>query len=580
MKWLVSLFVILAVSYPGLVSAETNMGKRTLKPSPNLGWSFSTATKIPIQSGGRVKPLDSFAREMVLFETGSRSFEGWNPIEMLFSMLSMPEAWQDYRFIQVSREDVRRQVGLDKDRTRFSPRELIGNPLLARYARSSVDQEQRASMPIADSEKSSPREQELNRVFERLSIFKQIISGESLSVIPNSNAALPWTTLASGVASADPIRNSFIQMVQAYQRGDEARFESASSEARAAIEARIPAWTNSARSRMEVEAFYSHARPFLWSWILYCLASLIWIAGLRRKRAWRLSAFGATGAAAFVQVLGISMRCYVAGRPPVTNMYESIIWVSLGVVAFASVLYAIHRQGITLLVANVLATFGLIAADSAPAMMDPSLNPLVPVLRSNYWLTIHVLTITLGYAAFALTLGLANVSLFHFLRSDRPGAKFKIASMNQLTYRAMQFGVVLIAAGTILGGVWADYSWGRFWGWDPKEVWALIVLLCYLVILHGRFAGWVGQFGFAVSSVISFLSVLMAWYGVNFVLGVGLHSYGFSSGGFGAISTFVALQLFYVGIVAWVYKRHKNLSSAVIFPAAADGTKLDGAGLL
>jgi ABC-type transport system involved in cytochrome c biogenesis permease subunit len=95
----------------------------------------------------------------------------------------------------------------------------------------------------------------------------------------------------------------------------------------------------------------------------------------------------------------------------------------------------------------------------------------------------------------------------------------------------MQVGVLLIAAGTILGGVWADYSWGRFWGWDPKEVWALITLLIYLVPLHGRFAGWVSTFGLVFASVVCFLSVVMAWYGVNFVLGVGLHSYGFVEGG-------------------------------------------------
>jgi ABC-type transport system involved in cytochrome c biogenesis permease subunit len=95
----------------------------------------------------------------------------------------------------------------------------------------------------------------------------------------------------------------------------------------------------------------------------------------------------------------------------------------------------------------------------------------------------------------------------------------------------MQIGVLLVATGTILGGIWADASWGRFWGWDPKEVWALITLLVYLVPLHGRFAGWVSTFGLVVSSVVCFGSVVMAWYGVNFVLGVGLHSYGFSEGG-------------------------------------------------
>ena len=106
-----------------------------------------------------------------------------------------------------------------------------------------------------------------------------------------------------------------------------------------------------------------------------------------------------------------------------------------------------------------------------------------------------------------------------------------IKPLSNFIYRAMQVGVLLIAAGTILGGVWADYSWGRFWGWDPKEVWALITLLVYLVPLHGRFAGWVNTFGLVVASVVCFLSVVMAWYGVNFVLGVGLHSYGFTEGG-------------------------------------------------
>ena len=106
-----------------------------------------------------------------------------------------------------------------------------------------------------------------------------------------------------------------------------------------------------------------------------------------------------------------------------------------------------------------------------------------------------------------------------------------VKPLSNFIYRAMQVGVLLVAAGTILGGVWADYSWGRFWGWDPKEVWALITLLVYLIPLHGRFAGWVSTFGLVAASVVCFLSVIMAWYGVNFVLGVGLHSYGFVEGG-------------------------------------------------
>jgi ABC-type transport system involved in cytochrome c biogenesis permease subunit len=128
----------------------------------------------------------------------------------------------------------------------------------------------------------------------------------------------------------------------------------------------------------------------------------------------------------------------------------------------------------------------------------------------------------------------------------------KIKPLANFVYRAMQVGVLLVAAGTILGGVWADYSWGRFWGWDAKEVWALITLLVYLVPLHGRFAGWVNTFGLVMASVVCFLSVLMAWYGVNFVIGVGLHTYGFGhGGGQGGVGMVTLAVLALAGGAAW-----------------------------
>jgi ABC-type transport system involved in cytochrome c biogenesis permease subunit len=128
----------------------------------------------------------------------------------------------------------------------------------------------------------------------------------------------------------------------------------------------------------------------------------------------------------------------------------------------------------------------------------------------------------------------------------------RIKPLARFIDRAIQAGVVLVTTGTILGGIWADASWGRFWGWDPKEVWALITLLVYLIPLHGRFAGWVSTFGLVVSSVVCFGSVLMAWYGVNFVLGVGLHSYGFSDGGGqGAVLAAALTLLAIVFAAAW-----------------------------
>jgi ABC-type transport system involved in cytochrome c biogenesis permease subunit len=137
----------------------------------------------------------------------------------------------------------------------------------------------------------------------------------------------------------------------------------------------------------------------------------------------------------------------------------------------------------------------------------------------------------------------------------------QVKPLSNFLYRAMQVGVLLVAAGTILGGVWADVSWGRFWGWDPKEVWALITLLVYLIPLHGRFAGWVSSFGLVGASVVCYMSVLMAWYGVNFVLGVGLHTYGFTEGGGqGVVFTSVGIILAIVAATA----RRRRLASVKV----------------
>jgi hypothetical protein len=192
-----------------------------------------------------------------------------------------------------------------------------------------------------------------------------------------------------------------------------------------------------------------------------------------------------------------------------------------------------------------------------PIAMPSSIDPLVPVLRDNFWLTIHVLTITLSYAAFALAMGFGHILLWRYARN--PAAARGDAPMHFWLYRVLQLGVLLLAAGTILGGVWANYSWGRFWGWDPKETWALIALLCYILALHGRLAGWWTQFGLAVASVVCFLAVLMAWYGVNFVLGKGLHSYGFGIGGETYVAIFVALDLLFVAFAIWRYRRSKSV---------------------
>jgi ABC-type transport system involved in cytochrome c biogenesis permease subunit len=176
----------------------------------------------------------------------------------------------------------------------------------------------------------------------------------------------------------------------------------------------------------------------------------------------------------------------------------------------------------------------------------------VPVLADNFWLTTHVLTITLSYGAFALALGVGHIVLGKAIFRLQPSPV-----LNNYLYRTIQIGVLLLAVGTILGAVWANYSWGRFWDWDPKETWALIALLAYLFLLHGRIAGkWAG-FGMAVGAILAFQTIIMAWYGVNFILGVGLHSYGFGSGGLPGAVAFVSAEVLFVAIAVL---RHRALS--------------------
>jgi cytochrome c-type biogenesis protein CcsB len=375
-----------------------------------------------------------------------------------------------------------------------------------------------------------------------------------------------------GVSSEQPseIAKGYLNVFSAYLKKDESSFQESVKNLKYLVTTQIPNRSASDESKLKYELIYNEWHPFGISWKLYAFAAVLWcgLVFLMKPNSKGYSKLSKLAHLALIlgfmiHVYGFTLRCLVAGRPPVTNMYESIVWVSLGTVFFASIIYLLQPNKMVLLVASVIGTMGLIVSDTAPAMIDPGIHPLVPVLRSNYWLTIHVLTITLSYAALALSWGISNVTLFQYVRNHERTQEglARITSLNLLSYRSMQIGVVLLTAGTILGGVWADYSWGRFWGWDPKEVWALIALMGYLTILHARYTGWMKAYGFAAWTVVSFALVVMAWYGVNFVLGVGLHSYGFSQGGQGTVASLMLIQIIYVVAVTLLKKQTATLKT-------------------
>lgn len=318
---------------------------------------------------------------------------------------------------------------------------------------------------------------------------------------------------------------------------------------------------------LTTELHYNRFQPFLWTAVLSGTALIIFALsiGLSSSIPYVAGLASLLAGIGFM-IYGMYLRIMISGRPPVTNMYETIIWASFIMSLLAVGLLAAYRHRIIALTAALTLTPATLLAYVMPPEYGASIDPLVPVLRDNFWLIIHVLTIVASYGAFMLAWMLGNVGLAYYLTGhDRSKAIKPIALY---IYRSIQVGVLLLAAGTILGGWWAAYSWGRFWGWDPKEVWALIALLGYLAVLHARFAGLLKVFGLIMSSVVAFAGVVMSWYGVNFVLGEGLHAYAFGSGGQPYVFTAVALNLAYVVIVGVVYRaRGRSNGQGASLPA-------------
>jgi cytochrome c-type biogenesis protein CcsB len=525
------LLILLFFSFASSVGAAEN-------------FDFSVLRSVPILDQGRVKPLDTFARESVQTITGKAFFNGEDPLQTIFNWVTSPEQAVKEPLLLARYEPLNRRVGIQAQNGHYSPEALVNLPDFKEYMKGLMLKQQ-------EGETLNPMEKEAAQLFGRVELFHRILSGEAFILFPVNGEN--W---AGGNTTDDPkSAQLFKDLLDQYSAKDAKSFLATSSALKGTLREDGKKVTNyPSEGRMGLEVTFNRIHPFQKAWILFLGAFLLTLLsfGLNRRLPYRI----ALGFAAFgvgISIYGFVCRCLIAGRPPVTNMYESVIWVSFGAMIFALIFEAVYRSRYFLLSGAVGATLGLILADNLPNSLSSNINPLVPVLRSNYWLTIHVLTITLSYAAFLLATGVAQVAVGFY--AFKPEAKEKIKSLNLFLYRVVQVGVVLLAAGTILGGVWANYSWGRFWGWDPKEVWALIALLGYLAILHGRYAGWLRDFGMAVWCVLAYLLILMAWYGVNFVLGVGLHSYGFSSGGFTGVMTFVGIQLAWVLFATLRYKK-------------------------
>jgi cytochrome c-type biogenesis protein CcsB len=597
-----------------LASATAAPGEKRL----NESYDWDQWRHLPVLDGGRYKPLDTLAWEALRLvanrasardpETQDRlkptplyvamllEWQGWqSPMDphALAAALShenyfehhAPDKWDNAPIIRLDSQDLRRALGFEQDPETAETPKYVSPVRLGKAT--FTDPESGKKTPFLEWAAALHGDDDLSAMEEngreaagRLAYYRLHRMGLRLNVIPISDdEEHPWLSVAELAHTqltdeTDPsgrlreAQEAFRQVRQTYSKGSPDEFNRASA-AFIALAKRIGSKRSfyPKQSKIDLEVTYNHAVPFRWAWVLMLAAALSMLLSMATGF-WPFHVGGWVAASGGVVAMGVGfiMRIGICGFVAVTNQYESVVFTALGAAVIGMVLEAIYRPKILLTVATVVAMIALILADNSPAVLDPEIGPLKPVLKSNFWLTTHVLTIMLGYAGLAVAFGIAEITLTCYLFNL--GDRQRIASLGKFTYRALQFGVLLLAVGTILGAVWADRAWGRYWGWDPKEVWALIALLGYLAVLHARYIGWVRNLGLAVLSTLCFSLVMMAWFFVN-LLQVGLHSYGFfgSQRHFWYIAGAMLLQTAYTALAGIVGKIRQQSPAQ---PAAED----------
>jgi len=592
--------------------------------------------KLPVVYQGRVKPLDTLARNTLRVISDKDRFEdhlNFNPDVdkkpkklpairwMMDVMAGSPEADQ-HRVYRIDNPDVQTLLGLDPKRERFRYalnefRDKIG-ALEAQLREMPKEDEDRSlfqqklvqlerrlraqrlievafgrvipPMPTQQQLDANPEEakQQVVRIQRMLMSLPELEKAlknfqPPLSIpLPEADAeeGREWVAFAtawnekygkelfeglgidtSNAPNVPKFKSSkaaelWDTMLYSYADSKTKPFNDALAEYQQLLEDQQPAKLSSGKVRFE--HFFNNFQPFTICNVFYVVAFVLVLAG------WLLSSFGALRVlnrsafwlilATFVlHTLALMGRVYISGRPPITNLYSSAVFIGWGAVGFGlllEVLYGTSKSAYSLGIGNILASvvgfLTLLIAYGLAADGD-TFTVLQAVLDTQFWLATHVVCISLGYMT-TFVAGALGVIYIATLAWRNPELGKALTSM---TYGTLCFAIFFSFVGTVLGGLWADDSWGRFWGWDPKENGALIIVLWNALILHARWGGIIRQKGMAILAVLGNITTAWSWFGVN-ELGVGLHSYGFTEGRLPKLALFVASQLLVVLIGGWL----------------------------
>jgi len=311
--------------------------------------------------------------------------------------------------------------------------------------------------------------------------------------------------------------------------------------------------------KIKIEVFFYKLDPFYRALVFYLLGFvLLAVTWLKPNLVWLRRAVWAAGLAALAfNVAGVTLRCIVRGRPPVLTLYDTIVFITAISVGSAMVIEWINKRRVALATAIFLGALGLFLAMRYEEIDGrDTMQPLIAVLDTNFWLATHVTCIVIGYSAGLLAAALGHVYVLGRLFGLKKGDKSFYRAISRMIYGVICFSLFFSVVGTILGGIWANVSWGRFWGWDPKENGALLICLSQLTIIHARMGGYIREQGIAMAAVFSGCVIAFSWWGVN-QLGIGLHSYGFTRGIILALKIFYGIEglVLFGGAFTWFMNR-------------------------
>ena len=567
---------------PWIAGALALAGAATalVPPRPVHGFDLEAFGRLPVLEGGRVKPLDSVARNSLLVIRGAQELQHdgrtIGPTEWLLDVLFRQDVADAQRVFQIDDPDVLGLLGMPQTaQRRFSlatiaPRldalerqamaaEKVDPKERTRFQRAVTNLAERVflyfklknTIQIAGSPgllveiaaAGSPRATERHAALASLAAFRPLLPPEGASPDGWRSTGEALRDMAMG-GEREPALGDWARVGIAWSVQDPATFDRAVAGLAARVQA--ASVTLPAAGKVGHEVVFNRAQPFYVGMVLYVLALLVLFASwLRWPDVLRPASYGILVGGALVHTLGLVSRVILQGRPPVTNLYSSAIFVGWAAVVVGIVLERIYRKGFGTAVAAAAGFASLIVAHHLAGDGD-TMEMMRAVLDSNFWLATHVVAITIGYSGTFLAGAIAIGWTFreHLApRLDRATSK----TLSSMVYGVVCFALFFSFLGTVLGGIWADQSWGRFWGWDPKENGALLIVLWNAMILHARWGGFVRERGIMVMAIFGNVITSLSWFGVN-MLGVGLHSYGFMDKAFWALSAFIGTQLVLMGL--------------------------------